>query len=92
MNKVNLFPDLTASTPLISLSNLPNIHEGALVTNSGKASLAKRTARPINALLTVSVMLPRKLLTELRFTKLYIHQDIVSGDMYYFSFLFCCQK
>ena len=47
MDKVNPFTVITAPCPLIFLSNLPKIEEFALVTNSGKISLVKVTARPL---------------------------------------------
>ena len=43
------FPALTAPCPLIFLSNLSNIDEGALFANLGKMSLIKGIARSISA-------------------------------------------
>ena len=45
MNKVNPFPALPAPFLRIFLSNLSKINEVTLVTNLGKTSLAKGTAR-----------------------------------------------
>ena len=45
MNKVNPFPALTASTPLIFLSTLSYTVEVALVASLSKTSLAKETAK-----------------------------------------------
>ena len=52
MSKVNPLPALTATLPLIFLSNLSNADEVALVSSFGKTSLAKGTARSSNALFT----------------------------------------
>ena len=52
MSKVNPLPGLTATLPLIFLSNLSNADEVALVSSFGKTSLAKGTARSSNALFT----------------------------------------
>ena len=41
VNKVNIFPALTAPFPLIFLSNLFIALEVKLITNPGKVSLAK---------------------------------------------------
>ena len=45
MNKVNTFSALTAPRPFIFLSNLSIADEVVLVTNLGKTSLAKGTAK-----------------------------------------------
>ena len=47
MNKVNPFPALTVSIPLIFLSNLLIELEAKLLINQGKLSLAKRIARSV---------------------------------------------
>ena len=44
INKVNLFPALTAPFPFIFLSNLFNALEVKMLSNSGKLSLAKQIA------------------------------------------------
>ena len=44
INKVNLFPDLTAPFPLIFLSKLCIAFEDKLLTNPGELSLAKGIA------------------------------------------------
>ena len=44
INKVNLFPALTAAFPFIFLSNLFNALEVKMLSNSGKLSLAKQIA------------------------------------------------
>ena len=51
INKVNLFPTLTAPFPLIFLSNLFIAFEVILLTNPGKLSLAKGIAMFVSALL-----------------------------------------
>ena len=51
MDKMNPFPALTASCPLIFLSNFSNTAEVALVANFGRISLSKGTARSNNAFL-----------------------------------------
>ena len=48
MNKVNPFPALTASTPLIFLSTLSYTDEVALVTSLSKTSLAKGTTKSVS--------------------------------------------
>ena len=67
-NKVNPFPTLRASTPLLAIasphlfffSNLCNADEVDLVANIGKISLAKGTARSISAFLPkLPITLPR---------------------------------
>ena len=49
MNKVNLFPALTAPFPLIFISNLFIAFEVKLLTNPGKLSLAKGIAMFVSA-------------------------------------------
>ena len=51
LSKVNPFPALTASFPLISISNLFIAFESKLLTNSGKLSLAKEEATFASALM-----------------------------------------
>ena len=62
MNKVNPFPALTASHPLISLSNLSITDEVALVANCGKICLTKGTTNFVSASLPdLPITLPRNL-------------------------------
>ena len=49
MNKVNIFPVLTAPFPLIFLSNLFIAFAVTLLTNAGKLSLVKGIATFISA-------------------------------------------
>ena len=51
INKVNLFPSLTARFPLIFLSDLFIIFETKLLANPGKLSLVKGIARSVSAFL-----------------------------------------
>ena len=52
INKVNPFHALTASFPLIFLSNLFIAFEAKLLTNPGKLSLAKGIARSLYYFIT----------------------------------------
>ena len=59
MNKVNIFFDLTATLLLIFISNLFDTEKISLVTNLGKTSWVKGTARSIGIMY---IMLPNILL------------------------------
>ena len=94
MNKVNPFPAVTSSRPLIFLSDWSFTNEAALVANLGKTSLAKGTVRYISAFLPRSlIVLAAACLNyfrQLSFTKIYIYKHIVSESISYFGFLSSC--
>ena len=98
MNIVNISPSLTAPFPLLFLFNLPNTDPLALVTNLGRTSLSKGTARPNDTSLPklpiiLPTILPRSTLLnyfrKMSFTKFYVDRHIFSEGISYFSLLSC---